>query len=138
MWTKTDLQTGQKENRLHRKDTMEMGLMEPVNADHEADVAMTEQSGDSNPVNPPNLSSSNDEVVEEPIEESARKLSPQRMWTTTNLETGQKEGRLHRKDTVELNGGIAGTVDTERSDPEATEDDDDGLGEMELSNSQEF
>jgi len=130
MWTNTNLATGGTEKRLHRKNTVEMSK----SADHDTDVTMT----DSKMQNQVTTEHVSHQVTTSVVEEPTQKPSPQRAWTKTNLATGETEKRLHRKDTVELNAGTQGTVDEERTDPEATEDDEDGVGEMELTNSQEF
>ena len=112
MWTKTNVLTGMKEDRLHRKDTMELGLMDHMDQEEmdqqqeSGDVGMTTtvQTDDVPLENMPQS------IVQTECEQlKATKVSPQRMWTKTNVLTGEQEGRLHRKDTVEL--GLTNSAD---------------------------
>jgi len=81
-WTKTNPETGDRDDRLHRKDTEEMQMMPAMDVDVEVDAPqMTDATTES----------------DEP-----QKAQPQRLWTKTDPETGEKQDRLHRKDTVEM------------------------------------
>ena len=112
MWTKTNVLTGEQEGRLHRKDTVELELTNRAQESGDIDASEIVQS--------------------ENVKAEQQKASPQRMWTKTNVLTGEKDQRLHRKDVEEMqaNERSAEIMDgdepqDEGVDLDATDEDDD-------------